>query len=282
MNETTKIAAVDTIPPDIMELLGPPPLLNGEEAKLYYGMLTSFARSIRPGDLITWLLIKDLADHRLEIHRYRRMKVALMAAAHKQRIYRDWDVRRRRRLWIAMLRDEQKEAELADQTNKSEEEVWVRKCEINEDFAECVAELRDQRLHVLPELLSKATTTEADVVNVFADCVDQLKQIDGLIQAAERRFSNSLAEIDHHLRGLGRYCREELDKVIDGEVVEPRAGEATPSTQVGALSKDAVAKIVASPRLGVRQPNPPRRESNLPRRSARRNSKEPARQRLAG
>jgi hypothetical protein len=29
-------------------------------------MLEYFARSIQPGDLITWMLIKDLADHRVE------------------------------------------------------------------------------------------------------------------------------------------------------------------------------------------------------------------------
>jgi hypothetical protein len=126
MNETTKIAAVDSIPPDIMELLGPPPLLNSEEANLYYGMLTSFARSIRPGDLITWMLIKDLADHRVEMARYRRMKVALMAASHKGRIYRDWDVRRLRRLWKAMRRFDQKEAELTEQTNTPELEIIDR------------------------------------------------------------------------------------------------------------------------------------------------------------
>jgi hypothetical protein len=183
-----------------MELLGPPPLLNSEEANLYYGMLTSFARSIRPGDLITWMLIKDLADHRVEMARYRRMKVALMAASHKGRIYRDWDVRRLRRLWKAMRRFDQKEAELTEQTNTPELEIIERKCGIHDDLAESMAEFKYQRLNVLPELLSKAITTEADVVEVFSDCIDQLKQIDTLLQAAERRFSKTLEEIDRHLR----------------------------------------------------------------------------------
>jgi hypothetical protein len=63
-----------------------------------------------------------------------------------------------------------------------------------------MAEFKYQRLNVLPELLSKAITTEADVVEVFSDCIDQLKQIDTLLQAAERRFSKTLEEIDRHLR----------------------------------------------------------------------------------
>ena len=72
---------VDAIPRDVLELLGPPPLLSTEDAKLYHAMLAHIAHSIRPEDLITWMLVKDLADHRVEIARYRRFKTGIIQAA---------------------------------------------------------------------------------------------------------------------------------------------------------------------------------------------------------
>jgi hypothetical protein len=67
-------------------MLMPPPLLATEDEDLYCGMLTVFARSIRPGDLITWMLVKDLADHRTEIARYRRFKASLITAPRRREI----------------------------------------------------------------------------------------------------------------------------------------------------------------------------------------------------
>jgi hypothetical protein len=68
-------AVASPISPEIQELLGPPPLLPNEDTKLYYALLGSLAQTIRPTDVIAWLLIRDLADHRIEIARYRRSVV---------------------------------------------------------------------------------------------------------------------------------------------------------------------------------------------------------------
>jgi hypothetical protein len=65
-----------TIPPEILEILGPPPLLSTEDKDLYYATLARFAKDLAPSDLVTWLLIKDLADYRVEIQRCRRGKLA--------------------------------------------------------------------------------------------------------------------------------------------------------------------------------------------------------------
>ena len=42
------------------------------------------AREVAPRDIIAWMLIKDLADHRLEIARYRRLKSLLIERAAEQ------------------------------------------------------------------------------------------------------------------------------------------------------------------------------------------------------
>jgi hypothetical protein len=270
MNETTKIALVDTIPPDIMELFGPPPLLDAEEAKVYYGMLTSFARSIRPADLITWMLIKDLADHRVEIARYRRMKVAFVRAAHETKVGSDMEDRIVTTISLVEKLVEMKEERLPISAERTEEykELHDR---LIDHFDECIYELR-----LMPKLAKGVTMTEADVAALFSNWVKDLERIDTLLQAAEKRFSRTLAEIDHHQRGLGRYCREELNNIIDGEIVEAPTAGAVPADQVGGL------KIVSKEALGeATRSHAPRRGSNLSRRSPRRNANEPVRRRLA-
>ena len=71
-------AIKEDIPATIREILGPPALLPGEDAATYEATLAHFAREVAPRDLIAWMLIKDLADHRLEIARYRRIRAALV------------------------------------------------------------------------------------------------------------------------------------------------------------------------------------------------------------
>ena len=67
-------AAREDVPATIREILGPPALLSSEDAAIYEATLAHFARDVAPRDLITWMLIKDLADQRLEIARYRRFR----------------------------------------------------------------------------------------------------------------------------------------------------------------------------------------------------------------
>jgi hypothetical protein len=66
MLTTTK----ETVPATIRAMLGPPALLPSEDAAIYEATLAHFAGEVAPRDLITWMLIKDLADHRLEIARH--------------------------------------------------------------------------------------------------------------------------------------------------------------------------------------------------------------------
>lgn len=58
---------------------------NSRLGQLYYATLERFA-NIAPTDIVTWLLIKDLVDYRVEIARYRRLKAAIVELAHHRRI----------------------------------------------------------------------------------------------------------------------------------------------------------------------------------------------------
>ena len=78
------VTPMNSIPADIQEMLGPPPLLSTEDEKLYFAFVAKLAQPIPSPDIITWMLIKDLADHRFEIARYRRLKSRLIQRAAEQ------------------------------------------------------------------------------------------------------------------------------------------------------------------------------------------------------
>jgi hypothetical protein len=81
MDKEAVESLLQDIPKDILELLGRASVLSTEDGTLYYATIAFFAKSMRPDDLILWFLIRDLADHRVEIARYRRIKTATMERA---------------------------------------------------------------------------------------------------------------------------------------------------------------------------------------------------------
>jgi hypothetical protein len=258
--QTAPIAPLDIIPSDVLELLGPPPVLPTEDAKLYYAILAHFARSIRPKeDLITWMLIKDLADHRLEIARYRRFKTDLIAAARRKEIQDEISSWSRHADSCARVYKEEaaRRKQLLAKSDKSAVEREKLKQEIDTKLAADIAAAEaNSRAQV--EGWSKASTTEADYINLFAHWIKRVEQLDILLRASEERFSATLEEIDRHLRGLGRLLREELDKIIEGELVETEAADAEPPKQPRTrrgVSREALANATSpiSPAAGARR-----------------------------
>jgi hypothetical protein len=71
--------ALSLVPPaEVQALFGDPPLLRGEDVKLYDNLMGHFARIVEPKDMIEWWWVKDITDHCWEIRRLRRFKVLLI------------------------------------------------------------------------------------------------------------------------------------------------------------------------------------------------------------
>ena len=62
------------VPAHVIELLGPAPLLKGENLKQYQALLSEIARTVKPADIMEWLWVKDIVDLTWDILRYRRLK----------------------------------------------------------------------------------------------------------------------------------------------------------------------------------------------------------------
>jgi hypothetical protein len=67
-----------TIPEDIREIWGDPPLLRSEDPETYEKLARQISEAVRLIDAVEWLWTKDILDLSWEIRRLRRFKIVLL------------------------------------------------------------------------------------------------------------------------------------------------------------------------------------------------------------
>jgi len=65
------------LPPGLAELLGPPPLLHGEDGAAYEALFARIGAALKPRDIVEWLLARDVVDAAWESARLRRLRASL-------------------------------------------------------------------------------------------------------------------------------------------------------------------------------------------------------------
>jgi hypothetical protein len=189
-------AVASPIPPEIQELLGPPPLLPNEDTKLYYALLGSLAQTIRPTDVIAWLLIRDLADHRIEIARYRRFKAALIKAPYDEKAEEELSDRRHTIEYICaeLKKSAEEEKKVLAKSGKTPAEIEHLKQGIDNRVEAELAKAEIDKSEAEAKL-ANASPSEAEFVKEFHFWIDQHERIDRLLRAAEDRFSAALEDL---------------------------------------------------------------------------------------
>lgn len=246
--------ANSAIPDEVQDLLlwdVELPILSNEGRAQYVRMIVFLAKSIKPGDFIAWILVKDLTDHRIEIDRYRRLKIAILEraarSARSDRVSEVWSWLENKRTNLNNKAKKQKE-EFAKQEN-SAAEVAKKDAEIDAELATAIASAEaeaKESIDVLrveeltdDEFLSITTTS----IDYRRPAMDSLERLDALLRSAEDRFIATVHEIERHLAGLGARFREELEaetrKVIDLVPSEgSRPGPAAGAKQAGLALSD--------------------------------------------
>jgi len=64
-----------------LDLLGPLPIVEGEQAARYHGLLASLVADVNPVDMLEWIWIRDIVDLQWEVLRYRRAKAETITSA---------------------------------------------------------------------------------------------------------------------------------------------------------------------------------------------------------
>ena len=200
----------ETIPPDILDILGAPPLLDIEEADHHGAMIARLVDAIRPRDVITWMLIRDLVDHRFDVARYRRIKAELMRHADPQAIEHQITLLRRRLLSDVQMLTDKAEASLTAGPCGGDETRAAIRARLAQDIA--------RRQAVIGKAitdLEQSCSTEQELARRFESWAPQQERIDGLLETAERRFRTTLGDLERHLDGFAVALRANLDKIID-------------------------------------------------------------------
>jgi hypothetical protein len=69
---------IASVPEEIKELWGSPPLLLSEDVETYYRVAAHLARTIKPNDIIEWFWVRDILDLTWDVHRLRRIKADIV------------------------------------------------------------------------------------------------------------------------------------------------------------------------------------------------------------
>ena len=171
--------AIKSLPREILDVLGPPPLLSTEDKAIYYTAFAYFVDAINPNDILVWMWIKDLADYRWEILRWRRIKADIVQ-----------NVQEIRKTELDITSSDELCGKL------------LRPSHLERLRAECTE-------HAGPApLRTRSISWIADV-----------ERVDRLLEVAEKRFYNALRAIECHLGGFGETIRQRGAKILDGEVV---------------------------------------------------------------
>jgi len=212
--------AVAALTPEIVEIFGAPPLLSTEDARAYDDMLAKLAHAVHPGDIIACLLIKDIADKRTEIARYRRQKAALVEKATQQQRETRMEWLRTQlaaeRYSVSHQRDDEPQRQNAKKDGGGESGAAP------ESRLERMIEERLRRSKPAYEdkfALLQEAPTELDFAGSLATWISAMEQLDALERAADRQFQNALEALDGHLEGLGSRLKANLGKVVEGEAV---------------------------------------------------------------
>ena len=205
---------------EIVEIFGAPPLLSTEDAGAYDDMLAKLAHAVHPGDIIACLLIKDIADKRTEIARYRRLKAALVEKAMQQQREAKMDWLRTQlaaeRYSVSHQRDGADGEPRAKKHGRGESDAALtsrleRMIEDRLGRSEQAYEVKLARLEEAP--------TEIDFAGSLAIWIGAMEQLDALERAADRQFQAALQALDDHLDGLGPKLKANLAKVVEAEAI---------------------------------------------------------------
>jgi hypothetical protein len=174
----------------LQALLGPAPLLEGEDANVYDALRSQINAAVQPNDAIEELWVRDIVDLLWESIRLRRLKAALMRANTHE--------------GLAKLL-----APLAPNLFERNELVraWFRRD-------------REARQEVA-RLLEAADLGEATIAaQTLAAKLDTFERIDRLIAQTEARRNATLREVERRRESLARRLRDASNIIDAAEFTE--------------------------------------------------------------
>lgn len=174
---------------DMQALLGPPPLLDGEDAEAFGALHAQLSTAVAPSDVIEHMWVRDVVDLLWETLRLRRLKTQLVQASAHQGLDKILEPRVE---WI---------------TRKRLVEGWATRDPQS---------MRDVRA-VLKKAGLEESAIHAQTVEVKLETIEK---IDRLIAVSEARRNAALREIDRRRDTLAQRLRQATQTIEDAEYSE--------------------------------------------------------------
>ena len=174
---------------DALMSLGPPPLIEGEQAAAYAALGKRISAAVKPNDIFEEIWVRDFVELEWEMRRWRRLKSNLLTAFTHRGLQEVLDP----------LTDDYRADELA--------KGWVR----NEP---------EVRREVKRILASADLSMDAVMAQTLSLKIDDIERIDRMIMTAGARRDAILREIDRHRATLGQALRGASEHVEEAEFTE--------------------------------------------------------------
>ena len=196
-----------------LALLGPAPLITGEDADAYEELRARVAADVAPKDILEEILVHDIVDLTWELLRLRRMKAGLFNATAYKSL----------RVVLKPLIDRDFQEQDSEVEQESEEETLERYLE--ENWARRIP----AAVKRVDQLLQQAGLT-MDTVNAqtLSENIEAMERIERMLAALEARRNAVLCEIDRRREALARPLRRTLEQLEDVEykVIKPNQSKA--------------------------------------------------------
>jgi hypothetical protein len=183
------------------DLSGPPPILEGEDARVYNEMLDRVFAAVSPTDFIEEIWARDLVDVTWAKFRYRRLLAALMS----NEVWQDVNDQASSRA--------EAEIELMEGSEKEEMDKLVDSdSSLSWEAAMAKYPRANERYQELWSSAKSALNMDLIQARVMRNNLDMIERIDNLIMIAQRRIDEVIRELDRH-----RIMQKQLNSFQDRE-----------------------------------------------------------------
>ena len=191
---STPKPAIELVPPEVLELLGDPPLIRGENPDDYDRLFGQFAATIEPKDFVEWMLTKDVLDLVWEIRRWRQIKSAFF----DNELYRSGS-----QIVGELLEDEAGGFLMNAERN-------ARQLIIGSTTGDPASQSQLQTL-----LEENGLNHNSILSHALVRRLHDIERLEKLMSSAERRRDDTLKSIERRRQSLASRLQEEANNLIE-------------------------------------------------------------------
>jgi hypothetical protein len=199
--ERVKIKRRTLEPTPRLDLFGPPPLLEGEDAAAYDELLLRVSAAVKPVDILEDIWVRDIVDLAWEVFRLRRLKTNLMTGGAYGALTR---------VLYSLVDKGDPDRETGGINVHALTKEWIRR------NPEAIKEVN--RI-----LASADLTMDAVMAQMLSQNIDHVERIERMTAMAEARRNVVLHELDRHRATL----RRTVEQIEDGkfQVIEAKTAK---------------------------------------------------------